>query len=147
MSTADLMAISPLDGRYADKVSDLRPIFSEYGLMKCRVQVEIRWLQMLAAHAKLPELPPFSHHAQELLNGIIDNFSEQDAARIKHIESGINHDVKAVEYFIKEKLENNARYTQSSIGSAKNRFHRFFRGFEVMDRIYRSKYYINSKYQ
>src|SRR5260221_4066442 len=62
---------------------------------------------MLAEHGKLPELPPFSRHAKTLLDAMIDNFSEQDAVRIKHIESGINHDVKAVEYFLKERIENN----------------------------------------
>ncbi len=107
MDFAALMAISPLDGRYQEKVSDLRPIFSEYGLIKFRVIVEIRWLQLLTERANLPELPKLSKHAQSVLDGIIENFSEQDAARVKHIESGINHDVKAVEYFIKERIENN----------------------------------------
>lgn len=108
MEFATLMAISPLEGRYQEKVSGLRPIFSEYGLIKFRVIVEIRWLQFLCEYAKLPELPPLSKHAQEILNNIIDQFSEQDAARVKQIESGINHDVKAVEYFIKERIEKNA---------------------------------------
>ncbi len=107
MSTSSLLAISPLDGRYHEKVNSMRPIFSEFGLIRFRVLIEIRWLQMLAEHAKLPELPPFSSHANHILNSIVDNFSEQDAARIKHIEAGINHDVKAVEYFIKERIENN----------------------------------------
>ncbi|MDR3492884.1 MAG: adenylosuccinate lyase [Gammaproteobacteria bacterium] len=107
MSISSLTALSPLDGRYADKVRCLRPIFSEYGLIKSRVTVEIRWLQMLAEHANLPELPAFSHHANEVLNNIIENFSEEDAVRVKHIESGINHDVKAVEYFIKEHISGN----------------------------------------
>lgn len=102
-----LMAISPLDGRYAEKTQDLRPIFSEYGLIKFRVTVEVRWLQMLAEHANLPELPPLSRHANDILNNLVTHFSEQDAVRIKHIESGINHDVKAVEYFLKERVENN----------------------------------------
>lgn len=112
MSTSALTALSPLDGRYYEKVDGLRPIFSEYGLIRFRVLIEIRWLQMLAEFANLPELPPLSHHAFSLLNGIIDNFSEQDAAHIKHIESGINHDVKAVEYFIKERTQNNAELTK-----------------------------------
>lgn len=107
MTLSSLMAISPLDGRYQEKLNSVRPIFSEYGLMKFRVQVEIRWLQMLSNHANLPELPPFSRHANDVLESIMTNFSEQDAVRIKHIESGINHDVKAVEYFIKERIENN----------------------------------------
>jgi adenylosuccinate lyase len=107
MSISALMAISPLDGRYHGKMQDVRPIFSEYGLMRFRVMVEIRWLQMLVEHANLPELPKLSHHAIQILNDIVENFSEQDAVRIKHIESGINHDVKAIEYFIKERIENN----------------------------------------
>jgi adenylosuccinate lyase len=102
-----LTALSPLDGRYHDKFQLLRPIFSEYGLIKFRVTVEIRWLQMLAEHAKLPELPYLSARGQSILNAIIENFSEKDAARIKHIEAGINHDVKAVEYFIKEHISGN----------------------------------------
>lgn len=108
MDTAALTAISPLDGRYQDKVSQLRSIFSEFGLIKFRVTVEIQWLEMLLDHAKLPELPKISTHARNLLKDIIENFSEQDAARVKHIESGINHDVKAVEYFIKERIDGNA---------------------------------------
>lgn len=107
MTISSLMAISPLDGRYAEKLGNLRPIFSEYGLMKYRVIVEIRWLQILSDQAELPELPRLSKEANNILNAIIDNFSEQDAARIKEIEAGINHDVKAIEYFIKERLENN----------------------------------------
>jgi len=107
MTTSSLMAVSPIDGRYFKKTEALRPIFSEYGLIHFRVLVEVRWLQMLAEHAHLPELPPFSSHAQKVLNDIVTSFSEQDAVRIKHIESGINHDVKAVEYFLKEKVEGN----------------------------------------
>ena len=102
----DLMAISPLDGRYHEKVAGLRSIFSEFGLIKYRVIVEIRWLQMLAEHANLPELPPLSTLANDTLNAIIDNFSEHDAARIKDIETRTNHDVKSVEYFIKERIAN-----------------------------------------
>ncbi len=108
MTISALNAISPLEGRYQEKVNDLRPTFSEYGLIKFRVIVEIRWLQTLATHANLPELPSLSTHANSVLEGIIENFSEQDAVRIKNIESVINHDVKAVEYFIKERLEGNA---------------------------------------
>ncbi len=108
MNTLSLTAISPLEGRYFEKVNDLRPIFSEYGLMKYRVQVEIRWLQMLAAHAALPEVPPLSKKANQILDDMITQFSEKDALRIKHIESVTNHDVKAVEYFIKEHIAGNA---------------------------------------
>jgi adenylosuccinate lyase len=103
-----LTAISPLEGRYQEKLDDLRPTFSEYGLIRFRVIVEIRWLQTLAGYANLPELPPFSQHASTLLNSIIDNFSEQDAVRVKNIEKVINHDVKAVEYFLKERMKDNA---------------------------------------
>ena len=107
MDTSALMAISPLDGRYQNKVNHLRDIFSEYGLIKFRVTIEIRWLQMLAEFADLPEMPRLSPHAKKLLDELLDNFSMQDALRIKHIESGINHDVKAVEYFIKERIDGN----------------------------------------
>jgi len=114
MTHAALTAISPLDGRYHDKVHNLRPIFSEYGLMKFRVTIEVRWLQMLAEHGQLAELSPLSQHANSLLNALVDNFSEQDALRIKHIESGINHDVKAVEYFLKERIEGNVELAKIS---------------------------------
>ncbi|TAK76085.1 MAG: adenylosuccinate lyase [Gammaproteobacteria bacterium] len=107
MATSALMAISPLDGRYQEKMTSLRAIFSEYGLIRFRVIIEIRWLQMLAEFANLPEIPRLSPHTQHILDDIIENFSEQDALRIKHIESGINHDVKAVEYFIKERISGN----------------------------------------
>ncbi|HEX4045805.1 MAG TPA: adenylosuccinate lyase [Gammaproteobacteria bacterium] len=106
-NTATLMAISPLDGRYYEKMHTLRAIFSEYGLIKFRVTVEIQWLLMLIEFAELPELPALSPHAQKLLTEIIESFSLQDAQRVKHIESGINHDVKAVEYFIKERIAGN----------------------------------------
>lgn len=108
MDHASLLAISPLEGRYHEKMAELRPVFSEFGLIKFRVMIEIGWLNILTEHAQLPELPPLSHHAKNILTAIIENFSEQDAARVKHIESGINHDVKAVEYFLKEKIANNA---------------------------------------
>jgi adenylosuccinate lyase len=114
MDTASLMAISPLDGRYQDKVAALRPIFSEYGLIKFRVLVEIRWLQTLAASGKLPEVPELSSNANKILDDIVANFSIQDAERVKEIEAGINHDVKAVEYFIKERFEGNTELTAIS---------------------------------
>jgi adenylosuccinate lyase len=107
MTLSSIMAISPLDGRYQDKVAALRPLVSEYGLIRLRVLVEIRWLEMLAASGKLPEVPSLSTKAKDLLNSIIENFSEKDASRIKDIEQGINHDVKAVEYFIKECIQDN----------------------------------------
>ena len=108
MELSALTAISPLDGRYGSKTVDLRPVFSEFGLIRARVEVEIRWLQRLAAHTSIHEVPPFSAAADAALNAIVDNFSEEDALRIKKIEATTNHDVKAVEYFIKEKFAGNA---------------------------------------
>lgn len=99
-----LTALSPIDGRYAKKCDDLRPYLSEYGLIAARVTVEVRWLQSLAAHQAIQEVPPFSAATEQLLNDIVSNFSEADAERIKTIEATTNHDVKAVEYFLKEKI-------------------------------------------
>ncbi|WP_150913036.1 adenylosuccinate lyase [Marinobacter halotolerans] len=100
-----LTAISPVDGRYGSKVSVFREIFSEYGLIRNRVTVEIRWLQKLAAHPQVTEVPAFSDEANAFLDRMVSEFSLADAERIKAIESTTNHDVKAVEYFIKEKIE------------------------------------------
>jgi adenylosuccinate lyase len=105
MELSSLTAVSPVDGRYGDKVSALRGIFSEYGLLKFRVQVEVRWLQKLAAQAAIKEVPAFDEKANDYLDKIVAEFSEEDAARIKTIERTTNHDVKAVEYFLKEKVE------------------------------------------
>ncbi|MDX1668564.1 MAG: adenylosuccinate lyase [Limnobacter sp.] len=102
-----LSAISPLDGRYHSKVAKLRPLLSEAGFMHHRVIVEIEWLKALAK-AGFAELPAFSEEALQLLNHIKDEFTEADAQRIKEFEATTNHDVKAVEYFIKEKLQGNA---------------------------------------
>jgi adenylosuccinate lyase len=104
MQLSSLTAVSPIDGRYGSKVTDLREIFSEYGLIKFRVEVEIRWLQTLAAHPQIEELKAFSAEANQFLDGIVDNFSLEDAERVKEIERTTNHDVKAVEYLIKEKF-------------------------------------------
>ncbi|TDB56243.1 adenylosuccinate lyase [Photorhabdus luminescens] len=104
MELSSLTAVSPIDGRYGDKVSALRTIFSEFGLLKFRVQVEVRWLQKLAECAEIKEVPTFDTDANAYLNEIIANFNEQDAMRIKIIERTTNHDVKAVEYFLKEKV-------------------------------------------
>ncbi|KKI48656.1 adenylosuccinate lyase [Obesumbacterium proteus] len=104
MELSSLTAVSPIDGRYGDKVTALRPIFSEYGLLKFRVQVEVRWLQKLAACAEIREVPPFDTDANAFLDKIVAEFSEEDAQRIKTIERTTNHDVKAVEYFLKEKV-------------------------------------------
>jgi adenylosuccinate lyase len=100
-----LTALSPIDGRYQDKAAALRPIFSEFGLLKFRVMVEVRWLQKLASHAQIQEVPALSKKANDYLNEIVANFSVEDANRIKTIERTTNHDVKAVEYFLKEKCE------------------------------------------
>jgi len=107
MDLTELTAISPVDGRYGSKVVDLRPIFSEYGLIRHRVLVEVRWLQKLAAHQDIPEVPALSEHANNVLNGIVEKFSVEDAQRVKNIEKTTNHDVKAVEYFLKEKITGN----------------------------------------
>ncbi|MDH3333450.1 MAG: adenylosuccinate lyase [Gammaproteobacteria bacterium] len=104
MKVPALRALSPADGRYADKVNNLRDIFSEYGLIRYRVLVEIRWLQCLADQAAIEELGPLSSVMKDVLNHIVDDFSLDDAERVKAIEATTNHDVKAVEYFIREKL-------------------------------------------
>ncbi|MEW6984520.1 adenylosuccinate lyase [Colwelliaceae bacterium 6471] len=112
MELSALSAISPVDGRYGSKVKSLRPIFSEFGLIKYRVTVEVRWLQKLANTQGIAEVPAFSTQANDLLNAIVSNFSEQDALRIKTIEATTNHDVKAVEYFLKEKIADNAELNE-----------------------------------
>ncbi len=104
MPHSALTAISPIDGRYANKVEELRPIFSEYGLIRFRVLVEVRWLQALAIHPLIPEVKTFSESANRLLNNIVDNFSVADAESVKIIEKTTNHDVKAIEYLLKEKI-------------------------------------------
>lgn len=98
-------ALTPLDGRYANKVGDLRPIFSEYGLIKYRSLVEVRWLQALANEPNINEVPAFSIESSSKLDAIIDGFSVDDAETVKEIEATTNHDVKAVEYFLKQKAE------------------------------------------
>jgi adenylosuccinate lyase len=108
MELSSLTAISPIDGRYGSKCTDLRPIFSEFGLIRHRVLIEVRWLQALAGHEAIREVPSLSEHANNILNDIVTNFSEADAKRVKNIERTTNHDVKAVEYFLKEKIAGNA---------------------------------------
>ena len=102
MQLSSLTAVSPVDGRYASKTSALRPIFSEYGLIRFRVMVEVRWLQRLAAHNGIAEVAPFSPAANALLNTLAENFELAHAERVKEIERTTNHDVKAVEYLLKE---------------------------------------------
>ncbi len=99
-----LLALSPLDGRYAAKVGALRPIFSEFGLMQRRVLVEIRWLIALSDEPGIAEVAPFPAAARAALNAIAEDFSIAEGERIKAIESETNHDVKAIEYFIKERI-------------------------------------------
>lgn len=108
MQLSSLTAISPVDGRYGSKTADLRPWVSEFGLIRARVEVEIRWLQRLADHDQIAEVPALSAEANQILNDLVANFSEEDAQRIKEIERTTNHDVKAVEYFIKERIEVNS---------------------------------------
>ena len=108
MSEATLLALSPLDGRYAGKVDALRPIFSEYGLIKARVKVEVEWLLALGDEPGILELPAFSDAATRKLRALAEEFSVAHAARVKEIERTTNHDVKAVEYFIKEQLRDDA---------------------------------------
>ncbi|SNY51152.1 adenylosuccinate lyase [Arsukibacterium tuosuense] len=103
-----LTTISPVDGRYGSKTVELRPYFSEFGLIKYRVTVEVRWLQQLAATAAITEVPALSEQANTLLNDIVDNFNLADARRVKDIERTTNHDVKAVEYLLKEKVAGNS---------------------------------------
>jgi len=104
MERQKLRALSPADGRYADKIVGLRDILSEYGLIRFRVLVEIRWLQWMSDEPSITELPPLSSAMKDVLNDIVDEFSIDDAERVKTIEATTNHDVKAVEYFIREKL-------------------------------------------
>ncbi|MGN5753070.1 adenylosuccinate lyase [Acinetobacter calcoaceticus] len=99
-----LTALSPLDGRYASKCDALRPFLSEFGLIHARVTVELRWLQALSNRPEIVEVAPFSNETNAALDAIVSNFSEEDANRIKEIERTTNHDVKAVEYFLKEKI-------------------------------------------
>lgn len=102
MQLSSLTAVSPVDGRYAGRTQALRPIFSEYGLIRFRVMVEVRWLQRLAAHPQITEVPAFSAEANAILNTLAEDFSTVHAERVKEIERTTNHDVKAIEYLLKE---------------------------------------------
>ena len=108
MDLSSISALSPVDGRYGSKTAALRPYFSEFGLIYNRVVVEVRWLQCMAAHPQISEVTPLSNAANALLEGLINNFDEAAAQRVKDIESTTNHDVKAVEYYIKEAFKDNA---------------------------------------
>jgi len=108
MDLSSISALSPVDGRYGSKTASLRPYFSEFGLIYNRVLVEVRWLQCLANHPQIGEVSPLSDEANALLERLINNFDETQAQRVKDIESTTNHDVKAVEYYIKEQFVGNA---------------------------------------
>ncbi len=108
MNLDALTALSPVDGRYGRNTVDLRPIFSEYGLIRHRVQVEVRWLEALAAESAIGEVAPLSDAARGHLAKLVDDFRLEYAQRVKNIEKTTNHDVKAVEYFIKEHIAGNA---------------------------------------
>ncbi len=104
----ELTALSPIDGRYGSRTAELRPIFSEFGLMRFRVRVEVRWLEALAENPGIGEVPPFSKKAAARLAALVADFDAADATRIKQLEATTNHDVKAVEYFLKEKTGDDA---------------------------------------
>ncbi|KAA0443067.1 MAG: adenylosuccinate lyase [Candidatus Thioglobus sp.] len=114
MELNTLTAISPIDGRYFDKTATLRPIFSEFGLIKYRLLIEVKWLQTLAATDEIKEVPAFSKSANEFLSSIASDFCLADAQAVKDIERTTNHDVKAVEYFLKDKVKNNAELNAAS---------------------------------
>ena len=105
MPVSPLNAISPLDGRYAMRLDALRDLFSEFGLMHQRVRVEVAWIKTLAGHPQLPEIPALSAQAHRQLDNLVRSFNLAAAARIKEIESSINHDVKAIEYYLKEQVQ------------------------------------------
>jgi len=107
MQLSELTAISPIDGRYGARLSNFKEIFSEYGLIKNRVKVEVSWLRMLANHPGIPEVPALSSEAETHLMQLVDQFSFAMAQQVKIIESTTNHDVKAVEYLIKSHFESN----------------------------------------
>jgi len=114
MNSSPLTNISPVDGRYASKTQNLQNIASEYGLIKYRVIVEIAWLKHLAERPDIAELPFMTQDASNFLDDIVSNFSIEDAERVKEIEATTNHDVKAVEYFLKEKIANNDELYEAS---------------------------------
>ena len=114
MQLSPLTAVSPIDGRYASKTDSLRPIFSEFGLIRYRIVVEVAWLKTLTSHPGIPEAPTLSSDAIRLVDQLTVSFCEEDALRVKEIEGRTNHDVKAVEYFIKERFADNKEL--SSVG-------------------------------
>ncbi|MDE2342404.1 MAG: adenylosuccinate lyase [Betaproteobacteria bacterium] len=107
MPPSPLTALSPLDGRYCDRLDPLRPFFSEYALIRFRTLIEVEWLKALARHPGIAEIPAFSQDTVDQLDRLVNQFSETDAAQIKAIEVRTNHDVKALEYWLREKLSDN----------------------------------------
>lgn len=114
MELNPLTALSPLDGRYEKKVAALRPYFSEYALIRCRVRIEVEWLKALSNESSIAEIKPFSAATIQDLDNLVANFSIENAAEIKAIESRTNHDVKAVEYWLKEQLAGNNEILKAS---------------------------------
>ncbi|MCZ4306424.1 adenylosuccinate lyase [Zoogloeaceae bacterium G21618-S1] len=114
MQPSALQAVSPLDGRYAPKVADLRDHFSEFGLIRNRVKVEVAWLKALAAAPDLVEVAPFSNSTQVKLDGVVESFLPEDGEAVKAIEATTNHDVKAVEYWLKKRFADNAEVAKAS---------------------------------
>ena len=114
MSLNVLTALSPLDGRYAGQAETLRPVFSEYGLMKARIKVELEWLKTLAAEVGIPEVAPFSEATLAEIDAVIAGFSVENAEAVKAIEARTNHDVKAIEYWLKETFSNNVEIMAAS---------------------------------
>ncbi|MGA7181447.1 MAG: adenylosuccinate lyase [Thiobacillaceae bacterium] len=114
MELSALTALSPLDGRYGGKIASLRPYFSEFGLIKHRVKVEVEWLKALGDEPGIAEVPPFSAAAKAFLDALASGLSEADARRVKEIEATTNHDVKAVEYFLKERCKDNGEIAKVS---------------------------------
>ena len=104
LELTELTAISPIDGRYARHTGTLRELLSEYGLIKFRVLAELRWFQCLASESAIPELPPLSEQQNKAIDDFIDDFNIDDARQVKVVEATTNHDVKAIEYLVKEKL-------------------------------------------
>lgn len=114
MELSALTALSPIDGRYRNQTRGLNPLFSEFGLIRHRVLVEVRWLKHLASRAEIPEIGPFSNTASRLLDDTVDKFGVSDAKAIKGIEAITNHDVKAVEYYLKERISGNAELASAA---------------------------------
>jgi adenylosuccinate lyase len=114
MNHTSLTAISPLDGRYAEQVETLRDLFSEYGLMKFRIKVELEWLKMLAEEPCIKEVPPFSIETIREIDDVIAHFNVHNGEEVKLIEARTNHDVKSIEYWLKNRLSSNLEVMAAS---------------------------------